>query len=147
MARKIPYYFRSRSTDRGVSNIFTNPGKALGLTGISWESFTDNFSRLGRGFLDTVALTAGYPLAAIRQQVRNYGADPDQVDAQIGTAWSASFPADQDEATMQFATAMNAARGSSPMPSTVFMVIAIVAALSFGGGGFLLGGRRGRGRR
>lgn len=143
--KKLPFYFIDTSTSRTTSGLGIGP--LLGLTGIKWEKFFDNFSEMGRGLIDTAAMTLGIDAAAIRQQIRNYTVDPDQLDAYISQEWSINPPEDAADANLQLQSALTASQGSSSKPGVIILgIIAAAVALPM----LMRGGRgrsgRGRGR-
>lgn len=143
--KKLPFYFIDTTTSRTTSGL--GLGKLLGLSGIKWEKFWDNFSEMGRGVIDTAAMTLGIDAAGIRQQIRNYSVDPDQLDAMLSTAWSEAPPDGAEDANLQLQNALATSQGSSSKPGVIILgIIAAAVALPM----LMKGGRgrsgRGRGR-
>lgn len=137
--KKLPFYFIDGTT-RSTSGL--GLGKLLGLNGVKWERFWDNFSEAGRGLIDSAAGALGLPAATIRQSIRNYGVDPDQLEATIIPVWETTPPESPDEANAQIGSAMAQMTGSSTKPGPLMIGLAAAALLISSGMLFKRGGRR-----
>lgn len=119
----------------GLGKLFKKLTKFIGK-----HADLNSFWRTARGALDALSMSAGVPLAELRQQYRNEGVNPDQVDEYLSELWESGVP---DAATVNDQLVEAQVKFPSAKTSDLLMWIGGALALMVLVGG--VGTKRGRG--
>lgn len=119
----------------GLGKLFKKLTKFIGK-----HADLNAFWRTARGALDALSLSAGVPLAELRQQYRNEGTDPNKLDEWLSEQWESGIP---DAATVNNQLAEGQVKFPAAKTSDMLMWIGGALALIVIVGG--LGSKKGRG--